>query len=180
MRNRYPADSKETIMLRHHVIRLMTLLFVALAMTGCFTKKAPPPTELSAKFLTSEYLNPNADGVPSPIVVRLYELKSTARFNNTDFFSLFDNDVTVLGSDLLNKDGFSFNPDESKTIHRILDPATRFIAVMAAYRDLETSTWRATSVISEHKLNTFTIHLDNNKLSILTGSSDTDKKTHAK
>ena len=35
-------------------------------------------------------VNPDRGGRPSPIVVRVYELKSVAAFNSADFFSLFD------------------------------------------------------------------------------------------
>ena len=156
----------------HRALLLSTMLLVALATTGCFTKSAPPPAELAARIITSEHLNPNADGVPSPVVVRFYEMKSTAKFQNTDFFTLFDDDTGTLASDLITKDEFRFNPGESKTINRRLDPATRFIGVMAAYRDIEKAGWQAVSAITEHKLNAFTILLGRNEISISITESD--------
>lgn len=153
---------------------LLISVFMLLAATtsGCLTKKTPPPAELTAKIVTSEHLNPNAEGVPSPLVVRIYELKSTAKFNNTDFFSLFDDDTQALGADLLAKDEFHFNPGESNTIQRRLDPATRFIGVMAAFRDLEKSIWQATAPIAEHKLNSYTILMGRNEISISVTQAD--------
>ena len=150
----------------HRTLTLCALLLLSITTSGCFTKKAPPPTQLAAKIVTSQHLNPNADGAPSPLVVRLYELKSTAKFKNADFFSLFDNDTQALGADLLAKDEFRFNPGDSKALQRKLDPATRFIGVMAAYRDLEKSVWQTTAPIAEHQLNSYTILLGRNEISI--------------
>lgn len=141
-------------------------VLLVMVISGCFTKQPPPPAELAAKVLASEHLNPNADGIASPIVVRLYELKSTANFDDSDFFSLYDDDTSALGADLVAKDEFRFKPGEERQIHRQLDPGTRFIGVLAAYRDLEGSTWRASTPIQEHRVNAYTLLLDRNEVSI--------------
>ena len=157
-----------------HFILTVVLLLTGIGLTGCFTKEPPPPTVMLAKFLTSGHLNPNADGEPSPVIVRLYELKSTGNFNNSDFFGLFDDDTNVLAEDLVARDELRFNPNETKTIQRELDPATRHIGVLAAFRDLEKSTWRAVIQITEHKLNAYTILLGRNDISISEGKPTDD------
>ena len=150
------------------------LILMGIALTGCFTKEPPPPSVLVAKFLTSSHLNPNADGAPSPVIVRLYELKSAGNFMGNDFFSLYDDDSTVLADDLIAREEMRFNPNETKTINRELDPKTRHIGVLAAFRDLDESSWRAVAKITEHETNAFTILLGRNEISISAGKPAAD------
>ncbi|MDJ0806357.1 MAG: type VI secretion system lipoprotein TssJ [Gammaproteobacteria bacterium] len=148
------------------LITTAVLIFFGIALTGCFAKKPPPPSLLVAKFLTSSHLNPNADGAPSPVILRLYELKSAANFKSSDFFSLFDNESSVLAEELLARDELRFNPNETRTLDRELDPATRYLAVLVAFRDLDHATWRAVVKITEHETNAYTILLGRNEVSI--------------
>ncbi|MEN8179346.1 MAG: type VI secretion system lipoprotein TssJ [Pseudomonadota bacterium] len=142
------------------------LILLGISLTGCFTKKPPPPSLLVAKFLTSSHLNPNADGAPSPVIVRLYELKSAGNFKNNDFFSLFDDESNVLADDLVARDELRFNPNETKTINRELNPATRHIGILVAFRDLDKANWRSVIQITEHEINAYTILLGRNEISI--------------
>ena len=149
-----------------HPILTAILILLGITLAGCFAKKPPPPSLMTAKFLTSSHLNPNADGEPSPIIVRLYELKSAGNFKNSEFFSLFDDESSVLANDLVARDELRFNPNETKIINRELDPATRYLGVLAAFRDLDKASWRAVVQITEHQLNAYTILLGRHDISI--------------
>ncbi|QNB15894.1 type VI secretion system lipoprotein TssJ [Paraburkholderia tropica] len=88
--------------------------------------------------------HPDDEKRAAPIIVRVYELKNVDAFNASDFFSLQDKDKSVLNDDLVVRDQFQLRPGESKTIQRIADQATTTLGVLAAYRDLPNSVWRAT------------------------------------
>ncbi len=45
-------------------------------------------------------VNPDYYGRPSPVVVKMYELRHDLTFNQADFRSLFDNPLQVPGADL--------------------------------------------------------------------------------
>lgn len=157
----------------HHPLLIITIILAVVVTPGCFTKKGPAPTLLLAKILTSSHLNPNADGEPSPIIVRLYELRSIGKFKNSDFFSLFDDETITLANDLVVREEFRFNPNETKTLNRELNPATRYIGISAAFRDLEEANWRATLEVNEHQENSYTILLGRSDISVTeTGSRD--------
>lgn len=157
----------------HRPLLIITLVLAAVVTPGCFTKKDPAPTLMLAKILTSSHLNPNADGEPSPIIVRLYELRSIGKFQNSDFFSLFDDETNTLANDLVVREEFRFNPEEAKTLNRELNPATRYIGISAAFRDLEEAKWRAVLEITEHQQNTYTILLGRSDISVTeTGPAD--------
>jgi type VI secretion system protein VasD len=92
-------------------------------------------------------VNPDDKGRAAPILVRIYELRSAAVFEAADYFSLEAGDKTVLGSDLLSRDEFILRPGETKTIRRKSHPEIGAIAVLAGYRDLGTSDWRAVHAV---------------------------------
>ena len=68
-----------------------------------------------------------------------------ATFNAADFMSLYQRDQAELGADLLAKEEFVLNPGETKTFAKTLAADTRFLGVVAAYRDLEHAKWRTSS-----------------------------------
>ncbi|QYZ67385.1 MAG: type VI secretion system lipoprotein TssJ [Gammaproteobacteria bacterium (ex Lamellibrachia satsuma)] len=152
--------------MRSRHLLLFFALMVSLFFAGCGEKKAPPPTQLSAKFIASLHVNPNAEGTPSPVVVRFYELKTPGIFEDTDFFTLYDDDTAVLGADLVARDEFKVKPGETLPLLRELDPQTRFVGVMAAFRDLNNAIWRATAPIALHQVNAYTILLGRGEVSI--------------
>ena len=143
------------------ILLLMLPLFF-----GCATGPTAPPTTLEAQFLTSNQVNPNAAGKPSPIVVRYYELKSATVFENTDFFTLTDTDKSILANDLLGKDEMEMPPAAERTVSRNLDPSTRYLGIVAAYRDLEETHWRVVVPIAPHTPNTFIVRLGKAAISV--------------
>lgn len=88
-------------------------------------------------------VNPAADGRPSPIVVRIYQLKEDAKFSNADFFALFDNDQQALGADLLAREEVELTPGEQRKVEFVVMGEAKYVAVMAAYRDIRNAQWRA-------------------------------------
>jgi type VI secretion system protein VasD len=115
----------------------------------------PKPAQVSGTLQASAQVNPSASKRPSPLLVRVYELKSAAAFNAADFMSLYQRDQAELSSDLLGKDEFVLAPGETKPYTKTLAPETRFLGVMAAYRDLEHAKWRSVVAVQpgkKHKL----------------------------
>ena len=85
--------------------------------------------------LASADTNPDASGRPSPIVVRVYQLKTDAAFKGADFFALYDDDQKVLGAELISRDEYVLAPSERKTIDVSVSRDARFIGALAAFRD---------------------------------------------
>jgi type VI secretion system protein VasD len=113
---------------------------------------APPPVTIAAapdaKVKTTLTLaagadvNPDANGRPSPVVVRVYQLRADAMFNSADFFALYDGEQKTLGPELITRDEFVLAPSDSKTLDVTLAPDTRFIGAIAAFRDIRNAQWR--------------------------------------
>jgi type VI secretion system protein VasD len=135
---------------------LLFALIVVMAASGCgkapplsvptpptmptlppITIAAPPDAKIKAAMTlaASADTNPDASGRPSPIVVRVYQLKTDAAFKGATFFDLYDDDQKVLGVELISRDEYVLAPSERKSIDVVVSGDTRFIGALAAFRD---------------------------------------------
>jgi type VI secretion system protein VasD len=130
-----------------------------LALPGCSMFKSGPAT-LNATVAASAQVNPDARRRPSPVVVRVFELKAPTLFEQADFVSLFDKDQAVLAAELVSREEFVLRPGESRPLTKPLAPDTKFIGVMAAFRELERARWRAVVPVVAGKKNVIEISLD--------------------
>ena len=120
------------------LVRCLVILAGLMVVAAC--SSSPPLMRGSIK--VDKRANPDANGRPSPVVVRVYELKTLTAFNNADFFALFEKEAETLGGDLVGREEFQLDPGETRPYQRQLQPDTRFIGVAAAFRDLEHARWR--------------------------------------
>ena len=118
------------------------LLATVLALAGC-ASKPPAPATMNGTIQASAKSNPDEKKRPSPLMLRVYELKTSAAFNRADFMSLYQRDQAELASDVLGREEYVLQPGESRKFSKTLAPETRFLGVLAAYRDLEHAKWRA-------------------------------------
>lgn len=111
---------------------------------GCSStgrKELPVPIQFSLN--ATEAVNPSISGRPSPVVVRVYELRNSTGFQASSFFALFKDEQSVLGDELVSRQEYVLKPGETRLVRRKADLSTRFIGVVAGYRDIESSVWRA-------------------------------------
>jgi len=135
---------------------LVLLIFVGLApLISSACAKAPPApptiniappveTKISAQMTlsASSDVNPDGSGRPSPVVVRVYQLKTDGAFSAADFFPLFDDDQKALGPELVSRDEFILAPAEQKSVDLTLSGETRYVGAVAAFRDIRNAQWR--------------------------------------
>ena len=127
---------------------LATSALVALLIAGCAAAPKPvPQTEVTGVLQASANVNPSVSKRPSPLLVRVYELKSATAFNNADFISLYQRDQAELGVEMVGREEVTLNPGDSRPISKMSAPETRFVGVFAAYRDLDHAKWRGVLAI---------------------------------
>lgn len=131
-------------------MRVKVALAAVLIMTGC-GKGAPPPIVIAPPpkpapaaltIAASADTNPDATGRPSPVVVRVYQLKGDAAFTGAEFFPLFDDDQKVLGAELISRDEYVLAPSEKRIIEVAVSDDARFVGAIAAFRDIRNAEWR--------------------------------------
>lgn len=123
-------------------LRWTAIVMMAVSLVAC-ASSAPKPTKARMTVIAQADVNPDADGRPSPVVVRVYQLQQDAKFANADFFALFDDEQQALGADLLARDEITLAPGERKQLQVDVKGEAKFLGAIAAYRDIRNSQWRA-------------------------------------
>lgn len=150
---------------------LITCLFV---LPACSLFK-PVPDDINLSITTSTQLNPDKEGRSSPVVLRIYELSSDQHFKEKDFFDIYDDDKTALADSFIGKQELELNPNESRKLQLAPKSSTRFIGLLAAFRNLEQSTWREVIPVDSskptgillQKENELAIRLDKNSITLI-------------
>lgn len=147
--------------MRHWMVSMLNALSKNLSCTmlmagwlltaaGCSgTPTVKEQTQLDIRIEASDSVNPDEKGRPSPILVRVYELRSDTAFNTADFYSLQDSDRATLGADLLVSDEYILRPGDIKVISRKSNSATSVVGILAGYQALGRSQWRETCKLRE-------------------------------
>jgi type VI secretion system protein VasD len=147
--------------------RWFVVTLVAAALVACASSPLPPPlTILQVDINVLPNVNPDARGRPSPVVLRLYELKTLAAFTTADFFALLDKDKETLGAELVAREEYQLVPGEQKRVERKVQADTRYIGVTVAFRDLERAQWRATMPVAAQRTTAVEIKLDASKVTL--------------
>jgi type VI secretion system protein VasD len=124
------------------------LALAAATMAGCAQDLTPRTVALRFLVEADVAINPNETGEPSPIVLRIYELKSITAFNQAQFFELLDNDTQKLGADLVAKREFELKPGDRQEYTRQTSLETRHIGVIGGFRVLESARWRVSTELN--------------------------------
>ena len=156
---------------------LAALLLIAACSSAPEPPAPPPPTRLQAMIEASTHVNPDMRNRPSPIVTRLYELTSANRFSTADFFDLYENDGATLATAFVRREEFAVVPLGKLMIERQLQPSTRFIGVIAAYRDIDKAAWRAIAPIELNSTNRLAVRLEPTGIVIRPAAKQDERST---
>ena len=137
--------------------RSLAAIGIAALLAGCAS--TPKPEPMTCAIETSAQVNPTEGKRPSPVLLRVYGLKSAAAFGSADFVAIYQRDQTELAADITVKDEYLMAPGETRSCSKMLPPETRFIGVIAAFRDLEHATWRSVTPVEGGKKNKVTVRV---------------------
>ena len=146
---------------------------VALAgLAGCGS--APPkPVTTKLAITAAADINPDSAGRSSPVVLRVFQLRTEAEFSGAQFFSLYDNEKGALGAALVSRDEFTVQPGQQDERVFPVAPDARFLGVLAAFRD-PAAEWRTLAPVPVKRVKNIvkdqhmTIHLQKTAVSINT------------
>jgi type VI secretion system protein VasD len=119
-------------------------MLLAAAMLGACSSAPPKPAAAKMMLLAAANVNPDSKGRPSPIVVRLYQLRTEGEFTDAQFFPLYDREKELLAASLITREEYTLLPGEQRELKLEVSPDARFLGVLAAYRD-PGAQWRALS-----------------------------------
>ena len=100
-------------------------------------------TDLEIRFKVDADVNPDDDKKPSPLFVRMYQLKSKKMFRRANFIDLYEKDKDVLGADMISKQKLRrIKPGENRKEQFVLDKKTNFIGLYAEFLDFKKSSFK--------------------------------------
>lgn len=126
----------------------------------------PKQTPIDVKLNADLGINPNSSGEASPVVVRVYELKSLKAFKNADYFDFVDDDTKTLGADLISSREFEVQPGKSQDYDSKISGEAAYIGVVAGFRAIQSSQWRDSIELRKGKKNKLVISLTSLSVSI--------------
>lgn len=121
------------------IYRLLILTICTITLTACSSSKPP---QMDTTIQSVGFLNPNIYNQASPVVITIYQLKSPSTFQQANFFTLYNNPISTLASDLLDKRDIEIRPQQKQNLTITLSPQTNYIGVLAAFRDPDKAQWR--------------------------------------
>ncbi|UCF94634.1 MAG: type VI secretion system lipoprotein TssJ [Desulfobacterales bacterium] len=150
---------------------VLVCVMMMLAACGFFKKEKPPPppepTRVVLEFEAAGDINPNSEGRASPLVVRIYQLKSYSDFRDADFFALYEKDDQVLGKELVSKEEIILKPNEKRTVFFDETPdQTRTIGVLGIFRDYQQAQWKVATGVQPNKTSVIHIYVSGTGLTI--------------
>ena len=124
--------------------RVALPLLVVLVLLGGCSNLSPfsTLTKLDLTLAASDEVNPDLHGRPSPVVVQLFELKHPVAFENADFFTLYGHAEQALPKDWVSSEELELRPGEQVALKLRSEPQSRYVGIIAAYRDLPHVQWR--------------------------------------
>ena len=112
-------------------------------------------------------VNPDSSGRPSPIIVKMYEMRSDMAFRQGDFQMLFMEPMKVLGANLVAMDELLFVPGEARTVEYAPMPETRYVGILAGFRQMERAKLRAVLPVNPEKKNLIRLELNDTSMIVI-------------
>lgn len=142
-------------------LRNLTVLVTTVLLAGCASLSPfSTITKLNLTLTATDQLNPDLNGRPSPVVVRLFELKHPVAFENADFFSLYERARETLSPDLVSSEELELRPGETIELRLGIVGGGHYVGVLAAYRDLPQTRWRYTLPLAAAQVTEVNLTLD--------------------
>lgn len=130
-------------------LRFITVLLVVFNLSGCSSINSSVggffnmDTDLEINFKVDSDVNPDDDKKPSPLFVRMYQLKSNKMFKRANFIDLYEKDAEVLGADMISMQKLKrIKPGENREEHFVLDKNANFIGLYAEFLDYKNSSFK--------------------------------------
>ncbi len=113
-------------------------------------------------------VNPDSEGRPSPVLVKMYELSGDLLFKNAGLLPLFQDPINTLGAELVSFDEFTLVPGEAKTLVYLPSPRTTHVGVAAGFRRQDQGAWKIVRAVDPEAETVMALELNGAGLVLLT------------
>jgi len=128
----------------NRLIVCLLILSAAISLGGCskIKKVVSFDSYVNLTVKASSDVNPDQLGRASPINIKLYVLSERTTYDNLGFEGAFDQAKTLLSGELVTAKEYIFQPNEKKHYRIKIGEKTKFIALVAAYRNVDHAKWK--------------------------------------
>lgn len=124
------------------------------------------PNKLMIQYETSALINPDLNVRPSPLVINSYQLSAPDAFQSADFFSLYNNPKTALGSELIYQEQIEVKPNEVFKTEQDYFHQTKYLGFVAAFRDIDHAVWKKIMAVKSKEENPICVLLGPKEMQI--------------
>jgi len=176
IKNRPFTQNQGIIMYLSHAIKLTMIGLLFLTGTACTKLNTKVggildfDSDLLISFFVDADVNPDDNKISSPLIIRMYELKSPKIFKKTNFIDIYEKDTEVLGADLVAKQKLKpIQPGENRKVSFVLNKETEYVGLFAEFLKYKNAEFKL--IIPIAKTNVFSssanIQLSGNKLILM-------------
>lgn len=118
-------------------------------------------TDLTLSFKVESDINPDENKTPSPLFVRMYELKSTKLFKKANFIDIYEQDKERLGADFISVQKLKrLKPGENRENSFVLNEKTRFVGLYAEFLNYKSAKYKIIIPVVQHDVIGTTININ--------------------
>ncbi len=129
-------------------------------------------TDLKIIFEVANNINPDEKHTPSPLYVRLYELKSDKIFARAGFLELFEEDEALLGNELIAKQELKrIAPGEARQESFVVSKDTRYVALFAEFFQFKNAKYKVVFPVTSNNVIENTVRIEINDTNLLLRST---------
>lgn len=143
------------------------VLLYMLALTMIILLNACSSPRITMEVASQPNVNPDSSGRPSPIIVKMYEMRNDMAFRQGDFQALFMEPMKVLGANLVAMDELLFVPGEARVVEYAPMPETRYAGILAGFRQMERARWRAVLPVDPERKNLIRLELNDASMIVI-------------
>lgn len=138
---------------------VLLMLLVSFLLAACSSTRNPVGaalnlnTDLRVMITAGEDINPNHDARSSPLVIRLYELKSPGGFQDADFIDIYERDEELLANSLVARHLLkAVVPGEQRQERLVLRPDTTHVGLFAEFSEYRGSGYKVSFPVTQHNV----------------------------
>ncbi len=145
----------------------VALLLTVMCTSGC-AYFFSDVTKIDLRIVANSDVNLDDNGRPSPVVVRVLELSALSAFESADFFALYVNEQETLNGSLIASEELEYKPGDMRDLKFALQPQSKYLVIIAAYRQLDRTNWRLVLPLALTEKNQFTVLLNSRGVELAT------------
>lgn len=132
------------------ISKFIIIFFLFTLSIGCSTQQGERSVDFKYQITTSNDINPNINGEPSPVLVRVYQLSNKVNFQNAPYEALFDNEHSALGAEFININEYLVHPGTNNPVQLQISENVKYLGVAVGYRSIDMVNWRAVIAVPEN------------------------------